>query len=628
MIFQQKIKIIILLFLAVLNWPGISHAQHQNSKLPESLKSVSDLLDSAALYAENNPKKAEPFAIEAYKLSEIENDTVGMSEALRLFGVGSQFLHDEDTTTNAFLRSIELAGNTFPCQRAKSILAYADFLRKGEGAEKALKLLTPNAGKLFSCGQVKDFMYNVYVIGLTYEKLGQDTNAVFAFNTLLNIAVNQQDYFFQFKAYNSLLIVFLKLNKNPEYLFQAMMIAADKSKNPDFQAVGWNNMAKFYIKSGDTTRAEYCFDKSIIKSLETRNDENIAHISLNISMHYIRRGNYQKAIPLFRMAEERKQYIIQDNWLGVFDGIKAKIQMHQGNYAEAEENILSSLSHFETVNNYQMLIEFNSFAAEIFSALGKYDRAYFYQSQVLKYRDLFRSKAGDSVENNLYYKVLLDLEQTKAKTIVLENENLVKQRRIFFLLISVAIIVLLLAILFIYFSSNRYRRRILHSEQQKETLLAARIRLTAELNTKNKEIASFVLNQAMVNETAGDVITQMRQLGSKSPRETQKKLYELASQLSTSQNKNIWKEFDHYFSLVNPDFFSKLTQAHTGLTSRDLRYCALISLQLSSKEMALITGMTLQSIHVLRSRLRQKLAVDRDEDLGVYLSQYSDAQVK
>ena len=102
-------------------------------------------------------------------------------------------------------------------------------------------------------------------------------------------------------------------------------------------------------------------------------------------------------------------------------------------------------------------------------------------------------------------------------------------------------------------------------------------------------------------------------------------MYELASVLSTSQNKNIWKEFDHYFSLVNPDFFSRLTQAHSGLTSRDLRYCALISLQLSSKEMALITGMTLQSIHVLRSRLRQKLSVDRDEDLGVYLSQFSEA---
>lgn len=626
MIFSVRIAIVVFVITSLLHFPYFLMGQVQNEN-PTASKKIGNLLDSAGFYCEIDPIKAEPFSLEAFNLSESIGDTMSMSEALRFYAVGSQFLHSVDTTESAFLTSIEYA-KKFTCQRSKSILSYADYLRKGEGAEKALKLLTPNAGKLFSCGLAKEFMYNIYVIGLSYEKLGQDTNAIFAFNALLKIADNQHDAYFQFKAYNSLLIVFLKLNKNPEYLFQAMMMAAEKSKNLDFQAVGWNNMAKFYIKSGDTIKAEYCYDKSIIKSVETGSDENIAHISLNICMHYIRRGNYQKALPLFKMAEERKQYIIHDNWLAVFDGIKAKIHLHQGDLVAAEASILSSLQHLETVNNYQMLIEFNGIAAEIFDALKKYDRAYYYQSQVLKYKELFNSKSENSVENNLYYKVLLDLQQTKAKTIFLKNENLVKQRRIFFLLISVAIILLFMVLLFFYFSSNSYRRRILKSEQQKETLLAARIRLTAELNTKNKEIASFVLNQAMVNETAGDVITQMRQLGTKSPRETQKKLYELASQLSTSQNKNIWKEFDHYFSLVNPDFFSKLTQAHKGLTSRDLRYCALISLQLSSKEMALITGMTLQSIHVLRSRLRQKLAVDRDEDLGVYLSQYSETQVK
>lgn len=614
-----------LLVLAIFS-PSLLFSQ-QSDHFRKEKTEIRNLLDSASMYAENDPAISEPMAIAAYQLAESIGDTLSMSEALRLYAVGSQFLHGRDTTERVFYQSMELAGQSFSCQRAKSILWYADFLRKSDGAEKALSLLRPNAGKLLSCGMMYEFMYNIYVIGLCYEKLGQDTNAVFVFNNLLKTAKYQNDYFFQFKAYNSLLIVFLKLNKNPEYLFQAMMLSAEKSKNPDFQAVGWNNIAKFYIKSGDTTKAEYCFDKSIIKSLETRNDENIAHISLNISMHYIRRGNFPKAIRLFRMAEERKQYIIQDNWVGVYYGIRARIHMHHGNLAAAEEDITIAMRYFESVNNYPMLIEFNSIAAEIFGALNKFDQAYYYQSQVLKYQQLFDSKKDNSVENNLYYKVLLDLEKAKAKTIVLENENLVKQRRISYLLTSIFVILLVLVVLFIYFLSSRYKRRILNSEQQKETLLAARIRLTAELNTKNKEIASFVLNQAMVNETAGDVITQLRQLGSKSPRETQKKLYELASVLSTSQNKNIWKEFDHYFSLVNPDFFSRLTQAHSGLTSRDLRYCALISLQLSSKEMALITGMTLQSIHVLRSRLRQKLSVDRDEDLGVYLSQFSEAAV-
>ncbi len=124
----------------------------------------------------------------------------------------------------------------------------------------------------------------------------------------------------------------------------------------------------------------------------------------------------------------------------------------------------------------------------------------------------------------------------------------------------------------------------------------------------------------MKNEHTSEVISQLRQVGLKSPKEVQKKLYELAGILASTQNKNIWKEFDHYFRQVNPEFFTQLTIMHSDLTSRDLRYCALLSLQLSSKEMAMITGMTLQSIHVLRSRLRQKLSIEKDEDIGVYLA--------
>ncbi|MPM17199.1 hypothetical protein SDC9_63587 [bioreactor metagenome] len=611
----------LLFFVLIFFFSG--HVFAQKNQLPNTVK-IAALLDSATKYSETDPLKSAPLSVEAYALAVNENDTLSMSEALRLYSISSQFINSQDTTTKVILESIRLAGSRFPCQRAKCIMNYADYLRKGDGSEKALKLLIPNARRLFYCGLTKDFMYSIYLIGLVYDKLGEDIKAIYTYNLLKDIANKKNDSFFQFKAYNSLLIVFLQLNKNPESLFREMMIAADRTGSPETQAVGWNNIAKYYSRVGDYEKADYCYDKAIEKSLETGNDENIAHISLTVCMHYIRRNNFNKAIPVFHEAEKRDHFIVQNNWIGIYEGIKARILLYLGNSEEAEKSINISIINLKNEKNYEVLIDIYKIATLIFEARKKYDLAYYYQSLVLEYTTLFMARSDNKVENNLYYKVLLDLEVSKAKTIELKNENLVKQRRIYYLLISVFIIILILIVLFLYFMSNRYKRRILNSEQQKETLLAARIRLTNELNAKNKEIASFVLNQAMVNETTGEVITQMRQLGSKSTRETQKKLYELASLLSTSQNKNIWKEFDHYFSLVNPDFFSKLTQTHSGLTSRDLRYCALISLQLSSKEMSLITGMTLQSIHVLRSRLRQKLAIDHDEDLGVYLAQFSE----
>jgi DNA-binding CsgD family transcriptional regulator len=289
----------------------------------------------------------------------------------------------------------------------------------------------------------------------------------------------------------------------------------------------------------------------------------------------------------------------------------------------AQESLEKSLQIMEKQNNYPLLLNIHRQSANFYRERGNFEKAYYHMNRLQEVQAVLDENEQDNEVNRLYYSVLLDLEKEKAKTIMLRNENLEKQSDIFILLIVVSVFSLLVISMLFYFFSNRFRNRILRIEEQKESLLAARLRLSKELSARNKEIAAVVLNQVMHNEQSLDVIQKLRKIGEQSSKEIQKELYELASLLASSQNKNIWNEFEKYFKQLNPEFFSRLTSKHENLTSRDLRYSALISLQISSKEMSLITGMTLQSIHVLRSRLRNKLGLDKDADLAVYLSSFS-----
>ncbi len=70
-------------------------------------------------------------------------------------------------------------------------------------------------------------------------------------------------------------------------------------------------------------------------------------------------------------------------------------------------------------------------------------------------------------------------------------------------------------------------------------------------------------------------------------------------------------------------FFNRLLEVHPNLTRGDLRLCFLLSNNMTTKEIAEKTSRTADSVRVLRSRLRKKLLMNRDQNFYSYLKQYT-----
>ena len=70
---------------------------------------------------------------------------------------------------------------------------------------------------------------------------------------------------------------------------------------------------------------------------------------------------------------------------------------------------------------------------------------------------------------------------------------------------------------------------------------------------------------------------------------------------------------------VYKDFLGKLEQRYPDITKGEKRLCAMLYIDMSSKEIAVITNTTVRSVETSRYRLRKKFDLKRDDDIVDFL---------
>ncbi|AQG80849.1 hypothetical protein [Spirosoma montaniterrae] len=83
-----------------------------------------------------------------------------------------------------------------------------------------------------------------------------------------------------------------------------------------------------------------------------------------------------------------------------------------------------------------------------------------------------------------------------------------------------------------------------------------------------------------------------------------------------------WKYFVVLFERLHPLFFARIQSAYPTLNTYDIRLIALLKLNLSTKEISALLGISPQSANTARYRLRKRLDLDPDASLETFLQQY------
>lgn len=156
-------------------------------------------------------------------------------------------------------------------------------------------------------------------------------------------------------------------------------------------------------------------------------------------------------------------------------------------------------------------------------------------------------------------------------------------------------------------------QQLIIAEQQKKLL-------EAELSTKSKELASVsfdAYSRQQVIDNLRDSLADQRRKGSPIARDAERVLNAI-SQAETG-SREFWSVFERNFDLIHEHFFRNLLSAFPQLTPSDMKFCALLRLNLSTKDIARFTNITVRGVETARYRLRRKFALEPSQSLVQFL---------
>ncbi len=399
------------------------------------------------------------------------------------------------------------------------------------------------------------------------------------------------------QAYNALMIGKFTEAK---HLIRKCIAIAEAQENWFMVGASLNNLATLYSDRLQYDSALYFFKKLYQFELTHGNPLDNVILLGNLGKVYLVQGK----------ADSAYQYLL----LGLASANKLKVK-------EAYTGIYNSLASYHIKHNPDSAIYYahramgkdeqrdiytmESITRTLSSAFVNkqmFDSAFYYQSKYLSYHDsvLNERKIKQFAELELQYGIekkdieIQNLQQTQ------ELDKL-KRRGLSIMLVTLVVFIL---ILFFYF------KLIIRTKQR-------------ELMSAHNRLSDYLKKLLEKSELVDELNVQLHLL--KESKDSDDKQIESLSQIVNASilTEEDWWEFKAIFERVHKGFFAELRNQFPDLTNAEIRLAALLKLQLSTREIAGMLGISPESVSKTRHRLRKKLNLPAAEDLQEFIVKVS-----
>ena len=134
--------------------------------------------------------------------------------------------------------------------------------------------------------------------------------------------------------------------------------------------------------------------------------------------------------------------------------------------------------------------------------------------------------------------------------------------------------------------------------------------LLGVLNDFPNQISELQLNLIDLNHQLKEVNSELKKL--------------IKSLSEDEQIDQEWENFTKHFDKVHSDFVSQLKKIHPQLTSNELKLCTYLRMNLSTKEIAQLSNISVRGVEISRYRLRKKMGIGSEISLFDYLIEIQD----
>jgi DNA-binding CsgD family transcriptional regulator len=167
----------------------------------------------------------------------------------------------------------------------------------------------------------------------------------------------------------------------------------------------------------------------------------------------------------------------------------------------------------------------------------------------------------------------------------------------------------------------RSRERKIRESKEKELISLRNEKLNAELSFKSQELATSTMSILKKNEflleLKDTIMKQKEELGD----HIQDKYHSLLIKKIDSNISSMddWNVFEIHFERAHEKFLQKMMSRYPALTHSDLRLCAYLRMNLTSKEIAPLLRISFRGVENHRYKLRKKLQLKTEENLTDFI---------
>jgi len=187
---------------------------------------------------------------------------------------------------------------------------------------------------------------------------------------------------------------------------------------------------------------------------------------------------------------------------------------------------------------------------------------------------------------------------------------------------------------YLYYKWNKikYNQRLaLREEELKHQKKILELKLKAENELNIQEYEKHILElevQAKSSEVAGKSLSIAKQsemieniseiLDNETDIDKLKSEIRKAIRIN-AVNKHEWVVFENNLNQIHNEFITNLARKFPSLTSKDIKLCVYLKMNLSSKEIAPLMNITFRGVELHRYRLRKKMGLAQDDNLHKYM---------
>lgn len=421
-----------------------------------------------------------------------------------------------------------------------------------------------------------------------------------------------------------------------------------KTKDKAGEAQVMNNLATFYTETEQIDSAFLFIRKAKKIFIEINHPSDEATCDLNIAILHNQNAPYDSVLYYLNRAENLFSRI--DNSKGIssvyhYKGLyynninkprqaipmlnkSLEIRDKIGNKTSILENLRAlSEAHEKTGNNYLALQYFKE-AQAYQDSIAREEMQVRFQELQIRYETekmdkeiiLYKKQAQERRNQNIILIIGITgfmlisilffyLFKTKARLLSSQEEYYAQQEKINQLQLE----------------KKKTENQLLEEEilKQKEVHRLEQEKYQAEIEHKSRELLTSAMHIVNKNKTLAEIRDNLRNISTNSENFSQKNVNDLCNDINkTIHVDDDWEQFKMHFDAVNSNFFEKLKDNYPHLTNSDMKVCAYLKINLSTKEIAQIMNVSPAAVHKRFYRLRQKMQLKPNTNLTEFFIDY------